>query len=130
MPTNLELAAENARLRTELKAAFDSLEEIDCGDAQCQSQYDGCNQACRSEAYKAARRIDAALATDPGPLVAAIQGVVATAKVFAELANKADHFGHADDSTCAWRLRASELRDLRAALAAYRAAMGGTDGPR
>lgn len=42
----------------------------------------------------------------------------------AALADQADGFGHEDDSTALWRLRASELRAARSVLAVYHEALG------
>lgn len=124
-------AAEVGRLRSELSAARESFEEIDCGDAQCQSQYDGCDQACRRRAYKAAQRIEAALAAPPTAAVEAVKGmrVALEATICGACGNRIGwqgdfdaeqrRLGRSDWRTC------TGCRDTRAALAAWKEATNG-----
>lgn len=46
------------------------------------------------------------------------EGVVEALRPFAALADLADKYKHEDNSTCEWRLKASDLRRARQALAA------------
>lgn len=118
-------AAEVARLRSELSAAHESFEEIHCGNAQCESKYGGCDQACKGEAYRASQRIEAALATPPAAAVEAVEGLVrALEAVPHELYCESMKRANVPEEMCTC-LPMSSRKMARAALAAWKEAIHG-----
>lgn len=131
MPT-LNEAAVTLRLRAALMKSLSNLyavriSECHAPNAKTAERYSFTNEADANEVEAAIDLMRSALAADPGPLVAAVEGVVGALEGIRTVLSGAAPI---DRGIALQRRDREEIAEHLKALTAYRAALGGTDEPR